>query len=140
MALELESLIKSVQSLGDLLAKTEDGEFLKPLDTVTRKGLRAGVIQNFEFTYELCWKFMKRWLEKNLGSVYVDGVSKKELFRLAAEHQLIASAESWFEYHRARNETTHIYDEDKAEEVYAVVVRFSPDARAFLEKLKSKND
>ena len=140
MALQLESLIKSVQSLEDLLAKTEDAAFLKTLDAVTRKGLRAGVIQNFEFTYELCWKFMKRWIEKNLGSVYVYWVSKKELFRLAAEHQLIASAESWFEYHHARNETSHIYDEDKAEAVYAVVVRFSPDARAFLEKLKSKND
>jgi len=140
MALELGSLGKAVGSLEELLNKTENGSFLKQLDDVTRKGLRAGVIQNFEFTYELCWKFMKRWLEKNLGSVYVDGVSKKELFRLAAEHQLIENVESWFEYHRARNETSHIYDEDKAEAVYAVVVRFSPDARAFLEKLKTKND
>ena len=124
----------------ELLAKTEDPLFVKGLDPVTRKGLRAGVIQNFEFTYELCWKFMKRWLEKNLGSVYVDSVSKKELFRLAAEHQLIMEVEPWFEYHRARNETSHVYDEGKADAVYAVAVPFSRAARAFLEKLNSKND
>jgi len=140
MPLELESLRKAVESLRELLTKTEDPVFIKTLDSITRKGLRAGAILNFEFTYELCWKFMKRWLEANLGSTYVDGVSKKELFRLAAEHQLIADASVWCDYHRARNETSHAYAEDKAEEVYAMAVRLGEDSKMFLTRLEKKND
>ena len=140
MPLQLGSLQKAVGSMEALLMKTEDKALGDSLDEVTRQGLKAGLIQHFEFTYELCWKFMKRWLEKNLGSVYVDGISKKELFRIAAEHHLILNVESWFEYHHARNETSHIYDQEKADAVYAVAVRFARDARTFLETLTSKND
>jgi hypothetical protein len=32
---------------------------------------------------------MKRWLEENVGSASVDGVPRRELFRLAAESRLI---------------------------------------------------
>ena len=45
--------------------------------------IAAGVIQNFAFTYELCWKFMKRWIEENVNSEIVDGVTRRELFRKA---------------------------------------------------------
>ena len=100
----------------------------------------AGVIQNFEFTYELCWKFMKRWLENNLGSSYVDGLPRKELFRIAAEHQLISNVSNWFIYHEARNETTHTYDRKKAERVFETAQKFLPDAKELLRNLEKKND
>ena len=48
----------------------------------TQEGIKAGVNQNFKVTYELCWKFTKRWRENNIGATYVDGVTRRELFRL----------------------------------------------------------
>jgi nucleotidyltransferase substrate binding protein (TIGR01987 family) len=100
--------------------------------------LRAGVIQNFEFTYELCWKFMKRWLETNLSPGIADGVPRIELFRLAAENKLIADVPKWMEFHLARNRTSHIYGEATAADVFACARDFFPLGHDFLAKLEAR--
>jgi len=102
--------------------------------------IQAGVIQNFEFTYELCWKFMKRWIEVNIGATYVDGVTRIELFRQASENRLIIDVEKWVEFHRARNETSHVYDEEVAEFVYETAKDFLDDAKNLLKALEDRND
>ena len=76
--------------------------------------LRDSVIQRFEYTYEIAWKMMKRWLEANLSASEVDGIVRRELFRIAAQQQLIQDPLEWFQYHQARNMTSHIYDEATA--------------------------
>lgn len=102
--------------------------------------IKAGVIQNFEFTYELCWKFMKRWLELNLTPGLLDGVSRKELFRYALENRLINSFEDWVKYHELRNTTSHTYNEDVADEIYIVSETFLKDAKILYHAIEAKND
>lgn len=102
--------------------------------------IKAGVIQNFEFTYELCWKFMKRWLETNLSPMIADGVTRRELFRLAAESRLIEDVQQWMRYHDARNQTAHIYDPQIAQDVYGTARGFAKDARKLLQALEARND
>ena len=138
MALDLSSLQKAVGSLERAIkvASVTKGNVGAEQEEV----IRAGVIQNFKFTYERSWKFIKRWLEGNLGGVYIDGVSRKELFRLAAESRLIDDVEAWFKYHETRNQTTHIYDEHKAKEIFETVKKFLPDAKEFLKNIENKND
>lgn len=140
MILELESLKKAISSMEAVLVRVHDRQLMDSLDAVTQMGLKAGVIQHFEFTYELCWKFMKRWLDINLGSVYVDGVTRRELFRLAAEHQMITNVDVWMDYHRARNLTSHTYDIVVSEEVFQAATRFVHDAQCFLQALEARND
>ncbi|HOC59818.1 MAG TPA: nucleotidyltransferase substrate binding protein [Smithellaceae bacterium] len=139
MPLELSSLQKAVRSLKraigvsrKVIASGADGDH--------QDVIRAGVIQNFEFTYELCWKFMKRWLEINGEGASIDGATRKELFRIAAEHRLIDHVEVWFAYAAARNETSHIYDSQKAVLVFETAKTFLKDAQLLLRRLKSKND
>lgn len=83
---------------------------------------------------------MKRWLENNLGSVYVDGVARRELFRLSAEHRLIRDVDNWMEYHGARNLTSHTYDEQVAQDVFKAAELFLNDAEKLLKNLEDKND
>lgn len=80
--------------------------------------IQSGIIQNFEVCYEISWKLMKKWLEENIGRIEVDGVSRKELFRIAAQNKLIEDIDKWFKFHEARNMTSHDYDGIKAEEVF----------------------
>lgn len=139
MALDLSSLHKAVASL-ERAVKVASSQIKGKVKTPKEEVIRAGVIQNFEFTYELCWKFMKRWLETNFGGTSVDGISRKELFRMAAENRLIGDVAAWFEYNGLRNETTHTYDPKTADDVYKAALRFCADARTFLTALESKND
>jgi nucleotidyltransferase substrate binding protein (TIGR01987 family) len=140
MKLDLSSLRKAVSSLERTLKVAADAKFMEGLSDDQSDAVRAGAIQNFEFTYELCWKFMKRWLESNLGSSHVEGVARRELFRLAAESKLISDVDKWMEYHDARNETSHTYDEETAADVFGTAGEFARDAKMFLKALEAKND
>ncbi len=139
MALDLSSLRKSVHSLEKALT-VASAENLKNRSESEVDVIKTGIIQNFEFTYELCWKFIKRWLDQHVGSVYVDGVSRRQLFRLGTENKLIKSVDGWMKYHHARNETSHTYNQDSANEIFQVTQLFFPDAKNLLTTLEQKND
>ena len=140
MALELTSLKNAVSALHAVLAKSDDAEFMRGLDDVARNAIKSGAILHFEFTYELCWKFIKRWLETNISPTIADGVARRELFRLAAENRLIVDVDQWMRHHEARNQTAHTYDPEIAEMVYGAAHDFSRDAQSLLEALEARND
>jgi nucleotidyltransferase substrate binding protein (TIGR01987 family) len=99
---------------------------------------RDAVIQRFEYTFEIAWKMMKRHIEEEAGrSQTEDLFSKKDLFRRATEAGLISNPEAWFDYLLARNETSHVYDEAKAEEVFSKAVAFADEVERLLAKLQT---
>jgi nucleotidyltransferase substrate binding protein (TIGR01987 family) len=102
--------------------------------------VRSGIIQNFEVAYELSWKMMKRWIETNISAASVDGVTRRELFRQAAENRLIDDVDLWMSFHAARNETSHTYDNDTAEEVSDSAEQFVAAAQSLLTSLRARND
>lgn len=139
MTLDLSSLEKASESLNRAAAYVA-AHINASSDATHREVLRAGVIQNFEFTYELCWKFIKRWLEFNISPNSAEGISRRELFRLAAENLLIEDVENWMRFHEARNLTSHTYDQTKSEEVFAIAMSFVAEADKLLKALKKQND
>lgn len=140
MPLELGSLRQAILSLNAVLSRSNNLQLMTSLDDVTQQAIKAGAIQHFEFTYELSWKFMKRWLEMNVSPTAVDGVTRRELFRQAAEHKLIGDIESWMAHHYARNQTSQTYDASVAEEVYRAVDPFRRDVGELLAALEAHND
>ena len=138
--LELGSLQQSILMLSNSLRGFQASSALQNGEPWIRETLRAGIIQHFEVCYELCWKFMKRWIEMNVSSVQVDGVSRRELFRQAAECQLIESVDQWMSFHQARNETSHLYDRPIAESVFESAEPFLLEAEKLFAGLSSHND
>ena len=140
MALDLDSLKKAVHSLDKSIRSVEAAQKIEDLDEDILDTVKAGVIQNFEFTYELCWKFMKRWLETNYGPSFAEGVHRRELFRMAAENGLIDDVMLWMDYHQSRNMTSRTYDETIAQDVLEMAVKFQPEAKRLLEAIEKRND
>jgi nucleotidyltransferase substrate binding protein (TIGR01987 family) len=141
MPLDLTSLEKAVTALGAVIIRAEDASLMSRLDETTRQAVRSGVIQHFEFTFELCWKFMQRWLRENSAPEDADlPRTRKDLFRLAAHHGLITDPVPWFGYAEARNLTSHTYDLDRAAVVYTAALDFAPAAAAFSRRLAERND
>jgi nucleotidyltransferase substrate binding protein (TIGR01987 family) len=138
--LDLTALRKAVGSLKIALDKIQDSQLLASLDADTILLLKAGVVQNFEFTYELCLKFMKRWLSENLGTDVAEGLTRKELFRKAGENLLIGDVEKWIIFHKARNLTSHTYNAETAEEICGLTGDFYREAQSLLKVLERKND
>ncbi len=136
MSLDLTSLRNAVRSfdksLKHLSGLSEDDDFFETM--------RAGVIQNFEFTFELCRKFMRRWLENNPGLLGSDIITNKVIFRLSAQEKLIDNPVEWFRFQEARNISSHTYDEEKAEKVLKVAIEFLPSTKQFLSNLERAND
>lgn len=138
MKLDLTSLEQSIFALRRVLDETTTQ--MPSLNPTMQETVKAGVIQHFEVAYEQCWKAMKRWLENNISPEAADGVSRRELFRMAAENQLINDVDKWMEFHQSRNETSHTYDNTTAEDVYVIAAEFAPVAEVFLKKIHTRND
>jgi len=140
MKLELSSLKKAIASMDRTLQFSIERLSDEHIVDQEAEVVKAAVIQNFEFTYELCWKFMKRWLEANLTPGMMEGITRKELFRYAVENHLISDFYSWVEYHEMRNKTSHTYDSDIVEEIYMKARDFLKHSKEFFKALETRND
>ncbi|MBN1961147.1 MAG: nucleotidyltransferase substrate binding protein [Deltaproteobacteria bacterium] len=102
--------------------------------------LRDACIQRFEYTFELCWKLLKRQLVREIENEdEVAAYSRRTLFRVGGERGLLSDVSAWFIYLDKRNITSHTYDQKKADEVRAIIDQFAIDAGNLLEKLKARN-
>ena len=118
-----------------------DSEGKKTTDKDYQDVLWAAIIQNFEFTYELCRKFIQRWLKANGNPAEAEfPLTLRDLFRRAAHEKLIHDPLLWFKYAEARNLTSHTYSRPTAQKVFRVAVEFLPDAKYLLERLERRND
>ena len=125
MAFDTQPLEKAIASLEIALAEP-DNQFV-----------RDSVVKRFEFTYEISWKLMRRFLETEVGDA-PDMWTRKELFRRAIKNHLIDSYDDWVQYHEARNLTAHTYNEVKAKEVLEIARKFLPSAKSLLERMNEE--
>ena len=139
--LKMEILDKALKAMSSLMDKVMDEKQMSQFDDITRMGLHAGVIKHFEICYELCWKFIQRWISENEHLTEIDFPrSRKDLFRYAARLGLIEDAEAWFRFGDARNLSVHVYDSKQAEEIYQVACSFVSEAQKLYHTLSVHND
>lgn len=138
--LDLTALRNAVSSLEDSLGVVSDSTWFDQQSKQVKNTLVAGVIQNFEFVYEIGIKMLKRQIEAESASPEeVDETNFREVLRVAAEKGLIADVEAWFKYRQMRNITAHTYDHEKAKKMYQGNLDFIVDARDLLQKLEARN-
>lgn len=73
-----------------------------------------GMIQRFEYTFELAWKSLQDILQER-GYPNVRG--PRPVLEQAFQDGLITDGPLWLEMLKARNETTHLYDEPTFERI-----------------------
>jgi nucleotidyltransferase substrate binding protein (TIGR01987 family) len=78
--------------------------------------VRDSAIQRFEIAFELCWKYLKAFLEEEHN---VTCTSPRTCFRAAFKQGLIEDDPFWLDLTKLRNYTVHTYNESLAEYVYA---------------------
>ena len=108
--------VRALQTLTEAveLAQTRDLSHLEEL----------GMIQGFEFTHELAWNVLKDYLEEK-GIVGIIG--SKDATRLAFKNGLIDDGEAWMDMIKARNLSSHTYNQETAEEIVGKILeRFYP--------------
>lgn len=139
MTLDLTSLEKAIDSLRRSIDTSR--RLPETTDPDLRETVQAGVIQHFEVAYELCWKFMQRWLRENAVAEEADFPrTRKELFRMAARSGLIVDPLPWFDFSDSRNRTSHTYDSGNALAAFGMATAFLPYARELFAALAARND
>jgi nucleotidyltransferase substrate binding protein (TIGR01987 family) len=138
--LDLSSLQSAINSLAESLAVVGDKAWFSAQSPSVKNTLIAGVIQNFEFTYESCVKMVRRRMELDAASpTEIDQDSFRDLIRSAYEKGLVSDPTRWFGYRKMRNLTSHTYEESIARSVFKGIGAFLADARALLVTLKERN-
>lgn len=105
---------------------------------ITDTQIRDGLIQRFEFTYEISHKMLKRFLEvTSANPAEFDNMSFQDLIRSGNERNLLLGDWlSWKKYRDMRAKTSHTYDEDVALEVVAGIPAMLEEAEYLLSKLR----
>lgn len=104
------------------------------------KIVRTATIKAFEFTYELTFKMMERYLRENAASAdNFKGATFKFIIRRAYAASITSKTlEEWEEFRKNRNKTSHTYTEKIALEVFEKIPVFLEEARYILKQLKEK--
>ena len=75
---------------------------------------QQGLIQSFEYTYELAWLTLKDYFEAQ-GETNISG--SRDAFRLATKRGIIVDGDNWMNMIESRSLTSHTYDELVADNV-----------------------
>ena len=131
--LNLAPLENAVSRLTEGLARYEKD--------ITDTQIRDGLIQRFEFSYEISHKMLKRHLEAvSPTPEQFDAMAFADLIRSSNEQGLLLGDwSSWKIYREMRSKTSHTYDEEIAIEVVQGIPAFLEEARHLLKQLQERN-
>lgn len=97
---------------------------------------KEGMIQQFEFTFELSWKTLKDYLE----SQNVEVKFPRDVIKEAFHYEIIENGEAWLEMLEIRNLLSHTYDEETFKlTANDISIRFYFEINKLYQYLKGKS-
>lgn len=82
---------------------------------------------------------LRRWMMQNLSAPDSELTQRRQLYRQSAKHMLINDVEAWWDFHAARNMTSHTYNEANALAVAAAARTFNLACKQLINGLKAKS-
>lgn len=128
-----------ISPLRNAIARLQEGWQRYQLD-ISDIQIRDGLVQRFEFTYEISHKMLKRYLEHSSASPeQFDQMPFADLIRSANEQGLLQGDwPAWRGYRDMRSKTSHTYDEDIALQVVAGIPAFISEVIFLAEQLNQR--
>ncbi|MBK1703667.1 nucleotidyltransferase substrate binding protein [Halochromatium glycolicum] len=132
-------MIIDITPLEKAVARLREGLIRYQQDTADTQ-IRDGLIQRFEFTYELSHKLLRRWLAATAASPdAIHALTFQDLIRVGNEQGLLRGDwTAWRSYREMRARTSHTYDEDTALQVVAGIPAFLNEAEYLYGKLAER--
>jgi nucleotidyltransferase substrate binding protein (TIGR01987 family) len=132
MPLDITPLVNAIDRLREGLARHHS----EPADDQ----LRDGLIQRFEFTYELCHRMLRRFIRQNAASPdEVDRMAFQDLIRTANQQSLLLGDwPAWHRYRDSRAKTSHAYHAKTAQEVADSIPGFLAEAEFLRDQLRRR--
>lgn len=81
---------------------------------------KQGIIQAFEFTYELAWNVLKDYFYHQ-GNPSITG--SRDATREAFARGLVTDGDGWMEMIRSCNQTSHTYNQSVADEIVSQITK-----------------
>ncbi len=94
--------------------------------------IKEGLIQRFEYTYEMAWNVMKDYALYQGNS---ELAGSRDAIRYAFSTNLIKDGEMWMDMMKSRIKTSHTYNEETANEIYLKIINEYYDAFNEFEKI-----
>jgi nucleotidyltransferase substrate binding protein (TIGR01987 family) len=131
--LDLTPLVNAQRRLGEGLLRYQKD--------ISDTQIRDGLIQRFEFTYEIAQKMLKRYLESTSASPgEYDAMAFGDLIRSANEKELLLGDwKSWKRFREMRGKTSHTYDEEVALQVVSGIAEFLAEAEFLIGQLQRRS-
>lgn len=129
----------NLQSLSNAITRLDEG-WQRYQQDISDTQIRDGLIQRFEFTYEISHKTLKRYLEyASANPAEFDQMTFQDLIRTANEQGLLLGDwADWKQYRDMRSRTSHTYDEATALAVVQGIEKFLAEAVFLQSTLQSK--
>lgn len=126
---------KALNSLKIAIIRAKSDESFKK-DEIEYWMNRDSIIQRFEYSFELSWKYMRFILEKYDWEIETRTV--KQVLKSSFKAWYIDNLAFWFKMSDYRNKTSHEYEEDIAEDLYIEIPKFFEEMQRFYEFIKIK--
>ena len=132
------------QALNSLKEAIDSLEILKKNIILTKKLeidlvqlCKDSIIQRFEYSFELIWKYLKQYLEKEIG-IILDKSGPKPVYKHALQARLITAeeAEKSLKMTSDRNLTSHTYKQVVANKVVELAKEYYTLLESILNKTK----
>ncbi len=98
---------------------------------------KQGLIQSFEYTFELAWKTLKDFLT----FMHVEVKFPRDTIKKAFQYDLIDDGEIWLDMLKKRNLMAHTYEEKQMLTAYRLIInQYFQELKKMYRLLKEKKD